>query len=206
MQTTSAHTKKCNGKYPLHCLLTKIGSQASGRGLFEICQILSPSLNSFQILVMTPLKIWSPPPARECSGGWKTLFKNLWNKKKFPSASPISREPYFSGFMVFPWNLLLDSLFLRFCCSSKLNAKSGFKITACCTLSSDGFYFFCCQNCVWAQKMPSSSHCKKPPSASSASMLVLLWQVEPCNYLWRQSIFPLLNNCGQFLRNTSSPD
>ena len=96
--------------------------------------------------------------------------------------------------------------FLRFCCSSKLNAKSGFKITAGCTLSSDGYYFFCCQNCVWAQKMPSSSHCKKPSSASSASMLVLLWQVEPCNYLWRQSIFSPPNNCGQFLRNTSSPD
>ena len=132
----------------MHCLLTKIGSQASGRGLFEICQILSPSLNSFQILVMTPLKIWSPPPAGNAAVVEKPYLKIFETRKKFPSASPISREPYFSGFMVFPWNLLLDSLFLRFCCSSKLNAKSGFKITACCTLSSDGFYFFCCQNCV----------------------------------------------------------
>ena len=82
MQTTSAHTKKCNGKYPLHCLLTKIGSQASGRGLFEICQILSPSLNSFQILVMTPLKIWSPPsPAGNAAVVEKPYLKIFETRK-----------------------------------------------------------------------------------------------------------------------------
>ena len=89
MQTTSAHTKKCNGKYPLHCLLTKIGSQASGRGLFEICQILSPSLNSFQILVMTPLKIWSPPPpAGNAAVVEKPYLKIFETRKKIPFCFP----------------------------------------------------------------------------------------------------------------------
>ena len=116
--------KKCNGKYPLHCLLTKIGSQASGRGLFEICQILSPSLNSFQILVMTPLKIWSPPPpSGNAAVVEKPYLKIFETRKKFPSASPISREPYFSGFMVFPWNLLLDSLFFAILLNIKIKCK-----------------------------------------------------------------------------------
>ena len=172
----------------MHCLLTKIGSQASGRGLFEICQILSPSLNSFQILVMTPLKIWSPPPpAGNAAVVEKPYLKIFETRKNSLLLHQFHASHIFLGLWSFHGTFCLTHFF-AILLLIKIKCKKWIQnYCRLYTLSSDGYYFFAVITVFEHKRCHlSSSHCKKPSSASSASMLVLLcyfWQVEPCNYL-----------------------